>query len=259
VKILINSRDLLFSRESEAGVPDNLLASVSASIDKVMKIRKEGVLAEIREKGLPENIAEKVFPILKATEPNENIREIMNYLTSAGFKDGEDFQFDPFLARGLDYYTGTVFEADVQGYEAGAVGGGGRYDQLIGSFSGTQTPAVGFSFGFDRTIEALKEKGLILRVQSPVNAVVAPFKDVDLDQAIEIADRLREKGLKVDLYLGPDERIKQKIYAESKDIRYLIIVGQKELKLQTLTVFDRNGNWSPFPLPIDQATNLLVD
>lgn len=235
VKMLVNSKELLLSKISEAGIPEDLKVSVSGSIDKIMKIGKAGVVAEIEAKGVSADVAEKVFSSIKTAEPDQRIKELLAYLSVAGFKDGVDYQFDPFLARGLDYYTGTVFEADAEGYTAGSVGGGGRYDNLIGNFSGQSLPAVGFSFGFDRTLEALGEQGLLPEEKSSALVLVTVF-DQSLSQAsFQLAQALRE-SVPTELYTGEGNLEKQLKYADLKSIPYVAILGPKENAEKKVTI-----------------------
>ncbi len=228
VKMLINSKELLLGKITEAGIPEDLKISVSNSIDKVMKIGKDAVVAEIQEKGVSADIAEKVFSTIKTAQPDQTIKELLAYLSIAGFKDGADYQFDPFLARGLDYYTGTVFEADAEGYTAGSVGGGGRYDNLIGNFSDQSLPAVGFSFGFDRTLEALGEQGLLPQEKSSARVLVTVFDESLSQESFQLAQALRE-NVSAELYTGEGNLEKQLKYADLKSIPFVAILGLKEI------------------------------
>lgn len=117
------------------------------AIDKIDKLGKEEIL---------KLIGQEVFDKLLAEPRPDSLSQIFAELESKGFKENEDFVFNPFLARGLDYYTSTVFELKLNKTEKLTIGGGGRYDSLIGMFSGRDIPAVGFSFGIDRIIDLLE-------------------------------------------------------------------------------------------------------
>jgi len=124
------------------------------SIDKIDKIGRDQVITLLKETNLDE--AEKMFADLEKTGKTERLTKIFEELKIKGFKENVDFVFNPFLARGLDYYTSTIFELKLDKTPGGlSVGGGGRYDNLIGMFAGRTIPAVGFSFGIDRIIDLI--------------------------------------------------------------------------------------------------------
>jgi histidyl-tRNA synthetase len=124
------------------------------AIDKIDKIGRDAVVALLKEIDIAK--AEKMFAALEKSEKTERLGKIFAGLKETGFTEGKDFVFNPFLARGLNYYTSTIFELKLDKTQAGlSVGGGGRYDNLIGMFAGKDIPAVGFSFGIDRIIDLL--------------------------------------------------------------------------------------------------------
>ncbi len=124
------------------------------AIDKIDKIGKDAVVKLLKETGPEET--EKMFAGLEKAEKTERLAKIFDELKNKGFKENEDFIFSPFLARGLNYYTSTIFELKLDKTPGGlSVGGGGRYDNLIGMFAGRSIPAVGFSFGIDRIIDLI--------------------------------------------------------------------------------------------------------
>ena len=129
-----------------------------------------------------------------------------------------------FLARGLDYYTDTIFEVKVANYKGGSVGGGGRYDNLIGMFAGKDIPAVGFSFGFDRIIEAMDE--LKLFDGKDLGGTKILVTNVN-PKTSEIADELRKKGINTELYVDEKDLDKQLRYADRCGIPYVLIVDGK--------------------------------
>ena len=124
------------------------------SIDKIDKIGRDQVVALLKEINLDD--AENMFADLEKSDKTERLTKIFEELKIKGFKENVDFVFNPFLARGLDYYTSTIFELKLDKTPGGlSVGGGGRYDNLIGMFAGRTIPAVGFSFGIDRIIDLI--------------------------------------------------------------------------------------------------------
>lgn len=124
------------------------------AIDKIDKIGRDAVVGLLKDIDLEK--AEKMFAELEKSEKTERLSNIFSGLKKAGFIEGKDFAFNPYLARGLNYYTSTIFELKLDKTLGGlSVGGGGRYDNLIGMFAGRDIPAVGFSFGIDRIIDLL--------------------------------------------------------------------------------------------------------
>lgn len=123
-------------------------------IDKIEKIGKDEVIRLLKESGLKD--AEKIYTEIENANKTERLNNMFENLEKSGFKEGADFMFNPFLARGLNYYTSTIFELKLDKTPGGlSVGGGGRYDNLIGMFAGRKIPAVGFSFGIDRILDLL--------------------------------------------------------------------------------------------------------
>jgi len=140
------------------------------------------------------------------------------------------------LARGLDYYTGMIFEIVVPEYGSGSCGGGGRYDNLIGDLSGTTVPAVGVAFGFDRMVEAAKELGLLKTDKSTADVVVTVFSPELRQKSAEVARKLRELDCNVVLYPGVDSLGKQLKYADQIGVKFAVIIGEDEAKSGMMTL-----------------------
>lgn len=206
VTIKINDRALLAKYDPK----------VLISIDKIKKIGKDGVIAELEQKGI------------------SNAKDILEEITSLQRPEElnlENTQFDPTLVRGLDYYTGLIFEADCPDYPAGSLGGGGRYDNLIGIFAGRQIPAVGFAFGFDRIIEAMDQLELFPKDLSISKVLVTVFSENLLDKSLEISSNLRSKNINTETYLDPSAKLEKQLkYADQKGIPYAVIIGPEEVK-----------------------------
>lgn len=134
---------------------ENLSKDVVVAIDKLNKIGEEGVVKELTNKGLAKNNIITMLQSMRNKKPTADLENIFKFLKDFGVKEDE-YVFQPTLARGLDYYTGAIFELKVPSYGNLSIGAGGRYDNLIGMFMKTNLPAVGFSFGIDRIIEALR-------------------------------------------------------------------------------------------------------
>jgi histidyl-tRNA synthetase len=193
-------------------------------IDKLKKIGTDAVKQELREKGFDENILDSILQ----KNPTELIQNILSNQDIIGVQP----LFEPTLARGLDYYTGLIIEVEVEGFDAGSVGGGGRYDNLIGLFENNNIPAVGFSFGFDRLIEAMEEQNLFPQNLSTVKVLVINQPE---SQSQNIASTLRGKGLNTEVYLDENSPLeKQFRYAEKKEIPYVVVpINENEVELRT--------------------------
>ena len=204
-----------------------------STIDKLEKIGKDGVLKELVDKGLSEGSAEELLSKIENSEITNSLNEIFNTLKLM-LKTGIQVEFKPTLARGLDYYTGAIFELVVQGPELGSIGGGGRYDKLIGIFSGKDIPAVGFSFGFDRLIEAMESMNLFPKNLNG-NEVLIAFADSELqEKALEVSINLRNKNLNVQFYLEDAPLEKQLKYADKKQIPFCLIVNKDNFILRNM-------------------------
>lgn len=218
-------------RINDRNVFSDLPTRAIIAIDKLKKIGKEQVEKELDDLGLPKETLEK----LQNTPPTENLNNILTDTKRFGIPE-DRIVFDPTLARGLDYYTGIIIEVEVEGYAVGSVGGGGRYDKLVGMFEKNDIPAVGFSFGFDRVMEAMEEQNLFPEYFSN-SVLVTIFSEDLIDTAIETSYKLRAMDIPTELYLDPRVKMdKQLKYADQKNIRYAIIIGPEEVKKDVVTV-----------------------
>ncbi len=212
---------------------ENLDKKIVGSIDKLEKIGESEVLAEMVDKGMSSDEAKQALFTLQAKPITQNLQNIIDALKWMG-KDTSKVKYEPTLARGLDYYTGIIFETIAEG-SAGSLCSGGRWDKMIGTFIGQDMPAVGFGLGFDRTIEVLKEKGLIPEV-TKTKVLVTVFSMELGQQAIDAAKTLRESGINTELYLDDAKMDKQLKYADQKGILYAIIIGPKEAAENSATI-----------------------
>ena len=163
----------------------------------------------------------------------EKIRQVLNLMED---KFSDKVIVDLKLSRGLDYYTGLVFEFYVEGLDV-AVGGGGRYDKLIETFGGPRLPAVGLAFGLDRIELAAKERNLISESEV-MKAIVIPLSEKCVKKSFEISSALRELGIITELEVMGRKLNKSLSYASEKGIRFALILGEKELESNTITVKD---------------------
>jgi histidyl-tRNA synthetase len=143
------------------------------------------------------------------------------------------------LARGLDYYTGPVFEVSAKGYEDyGSIAGGGRYDEIINIFGGQSTPATGISFGIERLVTLLEKKGGFEAVALGLDILVAPVSEGARSEAIKVAQELRSSGYSTLIDLMGRRFSKQLEYADKKHIRKVVILGDKEIAEESVTIKD---------------------
>lgn len=230
VEILINDRQVLFTVMENVGIEKDLQLSVIQSIDKLDKKSEEEVGKELVVKGLSKKSVEDLFAELKITKPTEYLSQVMTYANALGVHKSA-LIFQPYLARGLDYYTGTIFEVKIKGYPAGSVLGGGRYDNLIGLLSGVDIPAVGFAVGFDRTIDAMEEFGLFPKDTTSTDILVSVFDKETATRSAEVAMFLRSQHVNVELYPSDNTKLeKQFKFANKKQIKYVLVIGPEELK-----------------------------
>ncbi|MBI4091664.1 MAG: histidine--tRNA ligase [Candidatus Levybacteria bacterium] len=244
-KVLINDRKV-FSGLIE---DNNKLPAIVRAIDKLKKNGREKVIDEIVSAGIEKGLAGEILQALETQKPTENINRLFGYLKTLGISEG-NFEFAPFLARGLDYYTSTIFEIEIEGYDAGSVCGGGRYDSLIGMFANRTIPAVGCAFGFDRLIEAMDSLNLFPADLTTARVLVTVFSKELFEKSFKVASTLREKGINTEIYLDEQAKMDRQLkYADQKDISYVVIIGPKEAGTGSVTLKNmRTGEQKTVPL-----------
>ena len=251
--IRVNHRRLLTEMLDAAGVPSALHGAALVAFDKYDKIKFEGVLNELIARGVAtRETAEEIAaaftgPVAHETldeTPKASLDEVGDYLRESG-RDMSSVDnlrqilrlveetsargrvaFDPVLARGLSYYTGAIFEINVPDL-AGSLGGGGRYDNLVGMFLGQSVPACGFSLGLERILVVMGERGMFpaTLATTPADVMVAVFDAADAPHALRVAGLLRGSGLRVLVYPDADKIGKQIKYADSLGIPFVAILG----------------------------------
>lgn len=197
-------------------------------LDKLEKIGNDAVAKELKDSGTKD--PNGLLAILRDTLPTERLATIIAALERQGYVQEKDIRFNPFLARGLEYYTSTIFEVKIPDYAAGSVAGGGRYDKLIGQFSGRNLPAVGIAFGFDRLLDALKEQHLLPSTSTTTQVLVTIFSPELLNDALQNITTLRSRGINAEVFLEETKLDKQLKYADKKGIPYVIVAGPDEVK-----------------------------
>lgn len=228
----------------------NLTKKELTIIDKLDKIGKDAVVKEL---GKP-----TVFESLARAKPTERVWKIFEALKKLGYKEDADFRFNPFLARGLDYYTSTIFELKAMAYTSGSLAGGGRFDTLIGQFSGQDLPAVGVSFGFDRIMEAMEEFKLLSVQRTATQLLVTIFSPEQLGASLELTTTLRRAGLNTEVYTDTTAKLdKQLKYADKKGIPYVVIAGPDEVKRNVVKLKNMQTNKQK-ELMVDQVIAKLT-
>jgi histidyl-tRNA synthetase len=254
VFISYNNRKLLSGLLEAAGVPTELTANAILSVDKLAKIGQEAVRAELMEKGAESSSVDRLFVFMgmgaddlqcyfKDNSCYENIREglaelegLSDYIRTAGMDSM--MQFTPSLARGLEIYTGTVWEVFLKdGSITSSIGAGGRYDRIIGEFldNGMEYPAVGMTFGLDVIYEALRLKGLTSFIP-PADLYLIPL-DTERE-VMGLAKSLRKQGIRVDVEMNGRKLKKALEYANKQGIPYVIVMGENEVAEQKVRIKD---------------------
>jgi histidyl-tRNA synthetase len=256
VEIRINSRKILASLAELCGGSDKLV-DITVAIDKLDKIGLEKVKTELSERGLTEAQIEVIATYLAITGSNEEktaqLKQLAadNALAAQGLAElafvlnnkpqGEntaEVVVDFTLARGLNYYTGIIFEVKAKNVKMGSIGGGGRYDDLTGLFGVPNLPGVGISFGVDRIYDVMEELNLFPEdVEGSTKVLFFNLGETESARAFQLAQELRSRGISCELYHEQTKKFdKQFKYAEKKGISYIIIIGSKELEEGTCTV-----------------------
>ena len=201
---------------------------VIRALDKLKKIGKVGVNEELINNGFSQNDITFLLNDIENKKPTILLQEIMSNVTSFGI-NASKIEFSPTLARGLDYYTGLIFEIEIDNYTSGSICGGGRYDNLIGIFSERLIPAVGFAFGFDRLLESMEQLSLFPTSLQTTKVLVTIFSPDLKDKSIEISSILRINNINTELYLDENAKMEKQLkYANNKNIPYVVIIGPTE-------------------------------
>ncbi len=249
----INNRKILAGIAEVIGAPDKMV-DITVAIDKLDKIGVEAVNAELVERGLNEEQVAKLQPILNLSGTTaEKLAALKTILANSetGLKGVEemeimfheleivnctlDIELDLCLARGLNYYTGAIFEVKALDVQMGSITGGGRYDNLTGIFGLPGVSGVGISFGADRIYDVMTELDLFPKeLQSTTQVLFATFGTDELHYALKWAKELRAKGIAVEVYPEPTKMKKQMGYADDKHIPYVAIVGGNEMETNTV-------------------------
>lgn len=267
VTIKLNNRKILAGIAEVIGAKENLI-DFTVALDKLDKIGEDGVKKEMLEKGISEASIEKASPLFNLKGTNvEQLNALEKLLSSSkeGAKGVEELRFiietvselglqtatlaiDVTLARGLNYYTGAIFEVGApDGVKMGSIGGGGRYDDLTGIFGLKDVSGVGISFGLDRIYLVIEEMGLFPEaIDQSLDVLFMNFGEKEAFESLKLLTLFRKKGIKADLY--PDSAKNQKQenkqfkFAKNKNVPFIVIIGEDELKNASFTVKNINEN-----------------
>ncbi|HEX8230267.1 MAG TPA: histidine--tRNA ligase [Chloroflexia bacterium] len=278
-RVLVNNRKLLSGIARSAGVAPEQAGVIFRAVDKLDKIGRDGVRDEMVRNGIDEataghaldlflsgqgvasfaeNVAllsELAGPLkddMEATQGLQELRQVLDALSSMNVEH-DRFRIDTTLARGLSYYTGPVYEVVVDEPKIGSLGGGGRYDELVGMFAGRTIPTTGVSFGIERMVDVITSLGLYTPGSTPSKALITIFDaSAESTQAsLGLASELRAAGIPCEVYLNPGDKLgKQFAYADKSGIPFALVLGPDELREGNVTVKDLKS-----PPPNQQTVN----
>src|SRR5262245_2630613 len=243
----LNHRGVLYGLLEGAGVGAAQHGDALIALDKLDKIGPEGVAREFSSRGIPESVALRCleqFSVPAGEPPEDTVRRLEEMLgredrsvanlrqittLAATTSAGNKLRVDLNLARGLSYYTGAIMEIVVPDL-AGSLGGGGRYDNLVGMFLGRDVPACGFSLGLERIIVVMTERNMFPErvVRGSLDVMVTLWNEDSRADALALASEMRGAGLRADVYPDAEKLVKQFKYASSRNVPFVAIVGDEE-------------------------------
>lgn len=260
VSIRINNRKLLAGMAESFGIAERL-TEFTVALDKLDKIGIEGVQRELEAKGFPQTALDGLSTLIKintdttsgeslkgqlaaltdllgsSTIALEGIEEIRFLTENIAPSESASVQLDVTLARGLDYYTGSIFEVVAKGVEMGSIGGGGRYADLTGIFGKKDLPGIGISFGLDRIYLVMEELNLFPDMKAQGTRVLfANFGEKEALFCFELANELRQLGVNTELYPDAAKMKKQMDFANKRNIPYVVLIGSSEMESGEFTL-----------------------
>ena len=259
--IRINNRKLLNGMALYGGVTDKEMAGFFRIIDKADKVGWDEVKKELASESFSEKAIDKTIALMvedtrgdtalsrlkttlagipSAQEGIAELEEIQRCLINLGVEQ-RNVLFDGSLARGLDYYTGPIFETIIEKPRIGSISGGGRFDTLIGLFSGRDVPATGTSLGLERIITVMEELAMLPTKPTVSQVLVTMFDRGLFGESLKVASELRSAGISAEVYVNDDKLKKQLDYANKKGIPLVIIIGPDEKERGEVVVKDMEG------------------
>jgi histidyl-tRNA synthetase len=239
IKIVINDRQVLFHYLNQFASEDLAVNSIIQTIDKLDKISPEAAIEELIKRGMSSSQAKDCLDSIKNAQPTDSLVDVIKTANSLGVSEN-DLIFNPYIARGLDYYTGSIFEIQIpiETFAVGSFAGGGRYDNLIEQLGGADTPAVGVAFGFDRIVEAAQTLNLIPQSNQSTQLLITVFDSSTLPYSLKVADQVRLAGIRTEIFPAQDNLPKQLKYANKKGIPFVAIIGPDEAEKEVITLKD---------------------
>lgn len=257
VQVRINNRKVLAGIAQTIGCPEKM-TDITVAIDKWDKIGEEGVRSELGVRGIPAEAVEKLFPVLHLQgDVRQKLQDLRSFLQESpvGLKGVEELEtvfrlieqmgvktdcaLDLTLARGLNYYTGAIFEVKALDVEMGSICGGGRYDDLTGIFGLKGVSGVGISFGADRIYDVLNDLNLYPEsLVSGTQVLFVNFGEKEQEWTFAPAQALRAEGISVELYPSPAKLQKQFSYADNLKIPFVAIIGENEHQSGQIVIKD---------------------
>lgn len=277
VALKMNNRKILYGIAETIGHADKMM-DITVAIDKLDKIGLENVKAELRERGLDDEAVGRLQPILEMSGDNAQkialLREILAG-SETGLKGVDEIEtvfthvdrlglglpveLDLSLARGLNYYTGAIFEVKALDYAIGSISGGGRYDDLTGIFGMPNLSGVGISFGADRIYDVMTGLGLFPEeVNFSTRVFLTNLGEEEQTAALGLLRQLRQAGIAAEIYPEPGKMKKQMEYANRRSIPYVVIIGSQELEAGVVTLKEmRSGEQRQVPMA--EVAGVLAD
>jgi len=244
--IKVNSRRLINGILSSLGVVQDKQAAVIRALDKLNKIGQDGVKKELSTVMGVDKI-DKLFSVVSVSGTNQEkleklkeyrigeMKEFLDICQSYNIPENK-LEFDVSLARGLDYYTGVIYEVFLPNVDIGAVCGGGRYDDLCGLFTNKEFSGVGVAFGFDRVVSVAEELGILKDNCLNSKVLVTYFDNDVLNNCLEIVTQLQQANINTEIYFEPAKLNKQLKYANKKRIPFVVICGPDEVSNESVTI-----------------------
>jgi len=275
VCIKINNRKILSGLAEVIGEADKIV-DITVAIDKLDKIGLDNVNAELADKGIKPEAIEKLRPIIELTGSNkEKMKVIRNFLADSevGLKGVEEtefilstlekldiknqVEFDLTLARGLNYYTGAIFEVKALDVQIGSITGGGRYDNLTGVFGMPGLSGVGISFGADRIFDVLNQLNLYPKKSiNGTQLLFVNFGDKETSYILPILAKVRKSGVRAEIYPDSSKIKKQMSYANAKQIPYVALIGEDEMANGKIMLKDME-NGEQFSISAEELINKI--
>ncbi len=259
--ILINNRKILSGIAEVSGESENII-TITVAIDKLDKIGIDGVVKELSEKGISNEALDKIKPLFVITgDTTSRISQMRDYLIDSeigqegiaeleyvlnkvdelGLKNAK-LEFDVTLARGLNYYTGAIFEVKANGVKMGSICGGGRYDNLTSNFGMNNMSGVGISFGADRIYDVITELNLFPdTVDNSLDLLFINFGEKEQDYCLKLVKEIRASGISCEMYPSSAKMKKQMKYANDRGVKNIALVGQNEIDENVIQLKNMNS------------------